>query len=396
LQQDAFSRLRFSAQRTMIVAQKLYEGIQLGEKIVGLITYMRTDSFHVSPKAKKDAAAFVSEKFGSQYLSSKGYSHKAKKGAQMAHEAIRPTQVFRTPQDLAAYLSEDEKKLYELIWKRFLASLMKEAVYENTKAVISSDNCLFTAEGRTMLFDGFLKVLGDEPEENQLPDMTKGQIVCPYDFEVIEHTTKPPPRYNDASLVKVLEEKGIGRPSTYAPIMYTLVKRNYVKRQKRAFVPTALGIKVNNILVKKFPGVINEQFTASMEEDLDEVANGNMAWRKILEDFYPSFKEEVDKAVSTAKKIVEYSDKKCTQCGGRMVFKWSRRGRFLSCEHFPACRYAESITTGVECPDCKKGLLIERRNRRGQDFYGCSTYPECHFTTQKLPGENSEDSEDED
>ncbi len=394
LQQDAFSRLRFSAQRTMIVAQKLYEGISLGDKIVGLITYMRTDSFHVSSKAKEEAAVFIKDAYGAQYLSLKEYSHKTKKGAQHAHEAIRPTQSIRKPEDLVAYLSQDESKLYELIWRRFLASLMKEALYENTKVIISSGDCKFSAEGRKLLFDGFLKALDTEVEQNILPSFEKGAGAAIEDCEVIEHTTKPPPRYNDASLVKVLEEKGIGRPSTYAPTIYTLVRRNYIKREKRTFIPTTLGIKVSNLLVKKFPGVINENFTASMEKDLDDVANGNMEWRKILEDFYPSFKRDVDEAIRTAKKEVEYSDKKCTQCDGRMVFKWSRRGRFLSCEHFPKCRYAESITTGVECPDCKKGYLIERRNRRGQNFYGCSGFPECRYTSQKLPGDSDPDDDD--
>jgi DNA topoisomerase I len=391
LQQDAFSRIRFSAQRTMIVAQKLYEGIQIGEKIVGLITYMRTDSFHVSPKAKKEAAVFIKDTYGAQYLSSKEYAHKSKKGAQFAHEAIRPTQSMRKPEDLVAYLSQDESRLYELIWRRFIASLMKEALYENNKAIISSSGVKFTAEGRKILFDGFLKVSGSELEQDTLPHLEKGAVVTIEGCEVIEHITKPPPRYNDASLVKILEEKGIGRPSTYAPTMYTLVRRNYVERQKRCFMPTTLGIKVSNLLVSKFPGIINEDFTASMEKDLDEVANGDMQWRKILENFYPSFKVKVDEAIGAAVKEVEYSDKKCTQCDGKMVFKWSRRGRFLSCEHFPKCRYAESITTGVQCPDCKKGSLIERRNRRGQKFYGCSGYPECRHTTQKLPGSDEDD-----
>jgi len=396
LQQDAFNRLRFSAQRTMMSAQKLYEGVQIGSQSVGLITYMRTDSFYVNPKKKKETQGFIIKTYGQEYLAQQQYQHKQKKGAQLAHEAIRPTCIFREASHITQYLSDDELRLYELIWRRFVASLMKEAVYENTKATIASQECEFIAEGRKIVFDGFLKALGLEPRQNYLPELSQGQTVVFEKFEVLEHTTKPPPRYNDASLVRVLEDKGIGRPSTYAPIIDTLVKRNYLRRQKRCFIPTALGIKVSDLLLSKFPEIIDENFTASMEERLDEVANGVIDWHKMLEDFYPSFNQKVVKAIGAATKEIEYSDKHCPKCQGRLVVKWSKKGQFLSCEHFPACRYAESIKTGVFCPQCKQGQLVERRNRRGQHFYGCSEFPECRYTSQSLPEEDNGNDNDND
>ena len=393
LQQDAFNRLRFSAQRAMIIAQKLYEGAQIQDKSVGLITYMRTDSFHVSSKAKLEAKEFIQNDFGEDYLSKKEYHHRKKKGAQLAHEAIRPTSVFRNYNEMRSYISEEEARLYELIWRRFVASLMAEAVYESTKAQIASKHSEFSATGRKVIFEGFLKALGTDGDVNPLPKLEKDQKVTLEDFEVTEYTTKPPPRYNDASLVKLLEEKGVGRPSTYAPTVYTLIKRNYMKREKRAFFPTELGMKVSDLLVKFFPKIMDENFTALMEEKLDKVEKGKIEWHKVLEDFYPAFNEKVEKTLAEVKKDVEFSDKTCPKCKGRLVVKWSRRGRFLSCENFPRCRYAESITSGVECPECKEGQLIERRNRRGQNFYGCSKYPKCTYTSRTLP-KTEEDSED--
>ncbi len=390
LQQDAFNKLRFSAQKTMLVAQKLYEGIEINDKSVGLITYMRTDSFHLSPKARKEAKKFIEETFGQEYLAEKEYRYKKKKGAQLAHEAIRPTSVYRKPADLAAYLSDDQLRLYELIWRRFLATGMKESLFEQTKAIVVSKDAEFGADGKRILFEGYLKALGTSSEDNILPLLKKGQGLGPEDFQINEHTTKPLPRYNDASLVRLLEEKGIGRPSTYAPIIFTLIKRNYTRREKRAFIPTDLGVKVIKLLCPFFPKIMDEGFTAFMEEELDEVERGKIEWHKILNDFYPKFKERIDNSLIVAKKEIEYSDKFCKQCQGRLIVKWSRRGRFLSCEHFPKCKYAESITTGIKCPEpeCKGGELIERRNRRGQNFYGCSKYPQCTYTSRNLPEDN--------
>ncbi|MFA5008357.1 MAG: type I DNA topoisomerase [Candidatus Omnitrophota bacterium] len=384
LQQDAFNKLRFSSQRTMIVAQKLYEGIQVKDAMVGLITYMRTDSFAISDRAKEEAKEFITKEFGQDYATKKEYKHKEKKLAQLAHEAIRPTSIHRQVKDVASYLSEEEIKLYDLIWRRFAASRMSEAISESTKAIISSNSCEFVAEGKKVVFEGYLKVFGTE-DEIKLPQLSAKQNLILEKCEIREHTTKPPARFNDASLVKILEEKGIGRPSTYAPIIYTLLKRNYMKRERSALVPTDLGIKVSELLGKYFSEIINEDFTALMEEELDEVEEGKIEWQKILKDFYPSFKEKIDKAGLVITKEVEFSGKNCPKCNNPLVIKWSRRGRFLSCSKFPECRYAESITTDVPCPLCKEGKLIERRNKRGQNFYGCSKFPNCRYTARLLP-----------
>lgn len=394
LQQDAFNKLRFSSQRTMIVAQKLYEGIQVKDAMVGLITYMRTDSFAISDRAKEEASEFIIKEFGQDYATKKEYKHKAKKLAQLAHEAIRPTSIYRQVKDVASYLSEEEIKLYDLIWRRFAASRMSEAISESTKTIIASDSCEFIAEGKRIVFDGYLKIFGTE-DEIKLPQLSPKQALILGKCEVSEHTTKPPARFNDASLVKILEEKGIGRPSTYAPIIYTLLKRNYIKRERNALVPTDLGIKVSELLGKYFSEIINEDFTALMEEELDEVEEGKIEWQKILKDFYPSFKEKIDKATSLITKEVELSGKNCPKCNSPLVIKWSRRGRFLSCSKFPECRYAESITTDVSCPLCKEGKLIERRNKRGQNFYGCSKFPACRYTIRRLPETQEQNSETE-
>lgn len=385
LQQDAFNKLRFSAQKTMINAQKLYEGIQINDKMTGLITYMRTDSFHVSPKAKNEAKEFIQGVFGKEYLSSQEHHYRKKKGAQLAHEAIRPSNVYCRPEEIAGFLSEDELKLYDLIWRRFIAVFMSEAIFENKNVAISSQEAEFEVSGRKIVFDGYLKVFDSDPQTTELPHLENGQKIILDNLEVIEHSTKAPARYNDASLVKLLEDKGIGRPSTYVPTIYTLIKRHYIKRERRSFIPTELGTKVSDLLVKYFPKIVDEKFTASMEEQLDEVEKGKIKWNKILEDFYPSFKKQIDEILDSLQKDIEYSDKICPKCQARMVIKWSRRGKFLSCERFPHCRYAESISTGYLCPTCKEGYLIERVSRRGQHFYGCSKFPKCTYTIRRLP-----------
>ncbi len=392
LQQEAFNKLRFSAQKTMIVAQQLYEGISLGGKDTGLITYMRTDSFSVSQKAKDLTKNFIIDSMGKDFLSKKLYQRKTKKGAQLAHEAIRPTDPRRHPEDISEYLSSDQFKLYELIWRRFIASFMAEAIFENIKVRIKGENSLFLAEDKKLVFPGFLKLYPDG-QDLHLPSLGEGQSVNLKSLEVKKHSTKPPARYNDASLIKILEEKGIGRPSTYAPTIFTLIRRNYARREKNTLFPTDLGIKVADFLMKNFSSIMDYGFTAEMEKKLDEVEGGQVGWNQILKSFYPEFQKRVKKVSGTIKKEVVYSDKKCARCGARLVIKWSRRGKFLSCENFPTCRYAESITTGIDCPDCQKGKLIRRRNRRGQDFYGCTNFPECRYTIRsldQLKGESEE------
>jgi DNA topoisomerase-1 len=262
---------------------------------------------------------------------------------------------------------------------------MREAIFENTKVILTSDKAQFIAEGRRVVFEGHLKVFDKREEEKVLPALKKGEKVILSDCKVTEHTTKPPPRFNDASLVKLLEEKGIGRPSTYVPTITTLLKRNYVKREKGNFTPTELGIKVCDILVSYFPEIIDEKFTALIEKRLDEVEESKAEWNEVLKEFYPSFKEKVDEASRLIKKEVEYSDRVCPKCNVPLVVKWSRKGKFLSCVNFPRCRYAESITTEVVCPQCKEGKLIQRRNKRGQFFYGCTKFPKCRYTNRTLP-----------
>jgi len=387
LQQDAFNKLKFSSQKTMMVAQRLYEGVDIQGASVGLITYMRTDSFQIAPKAKAEARAYIETNIGREFIPDKDHVHKEKKGAQLAHEAIRPTSVSRTPSEVRQYLNDDEAALYQLIWKRFLASCMKEATFENTKVLIAGPHAEFGASGTRLVFEGFLKVLGRDEEANALPAMKASDPVTLEGIESLGHTTKPPPRFNDASLVKLLEEKGIGRPSTYAPTIYTLVKRNYARKEKGGFIPTELGIKVNDLLVEHFKNIVDDDFTARMESNLDLVEDGKVEWHKLLADFFPAFRAQVEKAGSLITKDVEKSDKVCPKCGAPMVIKWSRRGKFLSCSTFPACRYAESITSGVACPGCKAGQLIQRRNKRGQLFYGCSKYPACTYTSRTLEAE---------
>ncbi len=385
LQQEAFNKLRFSSKKTMLIAQRLYEGISVGYEVCGLITYMRTDSFRVADKAKQSVKEFIEKEFGRDYVVSQDYKFKEKKGVQGAHEAIRPTSVFRTPESVKQYLKPDEYKLYDLIWRRFVASFMKEAVFETTRVEIAGGDMVFGAEGKKLVFDGFLKVIGEKGDGNLLPSLEKGEKISLNNVEVVEKTTKPPPRFTDASLVKLLEEKGIGRPSTYAPTISTLIMRNYVRREKGHFVPTDLGIKVAELLVEHFPDIIDEKFTAEIESKLDGVEEGRVEGRKILEEFFPPFREKVEEATKVIKKHNEFVDKKCPLCGRPLMIKWSKRGRFLSCSAYPECKYAESITTGVKCPSCGKGELVERRNKRGQLFYGCTEFPECRYTSRELP-----------
>ncbi|MBN2483362.1 MAG: type I DNA topoisomerase [Candidatus Omnitrophica bacterium] len=388
LQQEAFYTYRFSSQKTMLLAQKLYEGIEIDNQMVGLITYMRTDSYNVADRAKKEVKGYIESNHGSEYLPAKDYVYKAKKRAQEAHEAIRPTTVARTPNSLRDYLTGDLFKLYELIWRRFVSSFMAETVYESTKVTMSVGEAQFASDGRRIVFDGFQKIWERE-EEQPLPEFTEGEGVQLKKMDFIEHTTKPPPHFNDASLVKLLEEKGIGRPSTYAPTIATLIRRDYVSREKGHFEPTELGSKVCKLLLENFPDIMDDRFTAQMEDKLDEVEAGGIEWNRILKDFYPSFKEAVDEATKKVQKDVEYTQEICPQCGKPLVVKWSRRGRFLSCAGYPGCKFAKSITTGIECPGCHDGELIERRNRRGQRFYGCTAYPKCTYTSRTLPDQNN-------
>jgi DNA topoisomerase-1 len=392
MQQEAFNKLKFNGNKTMMVAQQLYEGIELGDgETVGLITYMRTDSINVSKEALAKVRDFIFNDYGKDYLPEKPNKYKSKKSAQEAHEAIRPTGVLRKPTDIKPFLNDDQYKLYELIWSRFVRSQMTPAIYNYRKMEIIAGPYQFGASASSLAFDGHLVVSRDDAEEEKKLDIShykKNDRLDLLDVRPTQHFTKPPPRFSDASLVKALEEDGIGRPSTYASIVSTLVYRNYVIREKGYFSPTELGVLICDLLVEYFPREMDIGFTAKMEGDLDLIEEGKLNPQKLLKEFYTPFKKELDYAESNIVKTQNFIEKHCPECGRKMVVKWGRRGRFVSCSGFPKCKYAEPFSSGVKCPaeDCD-GELVERRSSRGQAFYGCSKYPACTYITKKLPEE---------
>ncbi len=392
LQQEAYNRLGMRPARTMRVAQELYEGVALGSgERVGLITYMRTDSVSVAQSALSEVRTFIAKRFGKTSLPDAPNVYKAKKQAQEAHEAIRPTSVQRTPDSVRSYLKGEEFELYSLIWSRFVASQMMPARIRQMAVDILAGPYLFKATGSLIEFPGFLAVMGERQEEKtQLPRLAKNEKLALVRLKEEQHFTKPPPRFTDASLVKVLEEKGIGRPSTYAPIIQTIVGRDYIERQGGSLVPTELGALVVDLLVQYFPKLMSVGFTATMEEELDRIEEGERPWVTVLKEFYQGFSKNLSKAqesIASFKKLEVKTKEVCDLCGKPMVVKWGRRGKFLSCSGFPACRNAKSIPTAVPCPGCRKGLLVARRGRggRGRKFYGCTRYPECNFITNHLP-----------
>ncbi len=397
LQQDAFNKLKFNAVKTMIIAQQLYEGIDIGEQgPVGLITYMRTDSPRSAPEAIKEVRGLIADNFGKDYLPAEPNAYKVKKHAQEAHEAIRPTLIGRPPQALKDFLTEEQYELYTLIYNRFLASQMTPARYLNIAVDIVAGHCLFRASGSTLVFNGFMAVYDTDKEENKknnLPDLESNDVLTLVKLVPSQHFTKPPARFSDSSLVKVLEEEGIGRPSTYAPIIQTLILRDYMRRIKGYFHATELGFKVCDMLVEYFPKIMDIKFTALMEEELDEIEEGRFDRKKVLTDFYAPFKESLDYAQANIKKEVVTTDEVCEKCGKPMIVKWGRKGKFLSCSAYPACTNSKSITTKVKCPqeDCG-GELIERRSARGF-FYGCSNFPKCRFTSRNLPDDKPQSEE---
>ncbi len=392
LQQAAYNVLRFPASKTMKVAQGLYEGVEIGsEGSIGLITYMRTDSVKIADTALKETRELILKQYGKEYLPPAPNFYKSKKAAQEAHEAIRPTSVNRRPEVIEKYLTPDQFKLYSLIWRQLVASQMTPAVIAQETVDIAAGEFLFRSSGSRVEFLGCLVVQGrSEEEDNPLPPLEAGERLALLKIESHQHFTKPPPRFTDASLVKALEEEGIGRPSTYAPILMTLTTRDYVRRDGGSLVPTELGILVVDLLVKHFSKLMDIQFTANMEEELDSVEDGKAEWVSVVKRFYGLFAGQLDMAKSqmqTFKKEAEPTDEICDQCGKPMVIKWGRKGRFMSCSGWPECRNAKSIPTSVVCPQCRKGKLVLRRAKsgRGRSFYGCSTYPECNFLANRLP-----------
>jgi DNA topoisomerase-1 len=452
LQQEASRKLRFTAKKTMLVAQQLYEGLEIGnEGSVGLITYMRTDSTRVAQEALQAARTYIETTYGGEYLPNRAVNYRSKKGAQDAHEAIRPTVPLRTPAALKPYLNDEQYRLYELIWMRFIASQMNPTILDATTIDVKAGPYLFRATGSVVKFDGFRRIYmegKDDPianapeseEENiSLPIVKEGDALDLRKLEPKQHFTQPPPRYNEATLVKMLEAKEIGRPSTYASILSTITKE-YIAKERGRLLPTDVGRLVNELLIHGFPTIIDVEFTAKMEDQLDTIADGKVEWAETLEQFYPSFQtalqEAPDKMYEARKAMEEQSDEKCEKCGSNMIVKWGRYGRFLgcanypecqnikrltaddtptaepeptdtacdkcgepmvirvsragakflSCSGYPKCKNAKPVPMGIDCPeaDCD-GYLGERRSRRGKVFYGCSNYPKCEFSTWDKP-----------
>ncbi len=450
LQQEAARKLGFTAKKTMMLAQKLYEGVELGDEgSVGLITYMRTDSTHIAASAIEEVRAFIKDRFGGESLPDKPNVYKSKKNAQEAHEAVRPTSMNYPPETVSKYLGKDEQRLYDLIWKRFVASQMMPAVFDQTGFDIEAGRFLLRATGQVLKFPGFIAVYlegeddareKDEEENPTLPDLTEGEILKVLGIDPNQHFTQPPPRFTEASLVKELEEKGIGRPSTYASIMSVIQDKGYVRKTEGRFFPSELGRLVNGLLVSSFPSILDVGFTAQMEVELDEVEEGRRGWVETLNDFYTPFKDALAKArvkMRDVKRQQVETNIMCEKCGKPMVIKWGRHGEFLACSGYPDCRntkeftrnesgalvvseaaatdevceicgspmvlrrgrfgeflactkYPEckgtrSIGTKVQCPECGKAELVQKSTRRGKIFYGCAGYPACKFALWDMP-----------
>ncbi|AUO85304.1 DNA topoisomerase 1 [Streptococcus agalactiae] len=390
LQQDAANKINFRTRKTMMIAQQLYEGLSLGTAgHQGLITYMRTDSTRISPLAQNEAAEFITNRFGANY-SKHGNKVKNASGAQDAHEAIRPSSVNHTPESIAKYLDKDQLKLYTLIWNRFIASQMTAAVFDTMKVNLTQNGVTFIANGSQVKFDGYMAVYNDTDKNKMLPDMEEGESVKKVNTNPEQHFTQPPARFSEASLIKTLEENGVGRPSTYAPTLETIQKRYYVKLAAKRFEPTELGEIVNSLIVEFFPDIVDVTFTAEMEGKLDEVEIGKEQWQKIIDEFYKPFEKELAKAETEMEKIQikdEPAGFDCELCGSPMVIKLGRYGKFYACSNFPECHNTKAITKeiGVICPICQKGQVIERKTKRNRIFYGCDRYPECEFTSWDKP-----------
>lgn len=393
LQQEASKTLNMSTSRTMQIAQQLYEGIDLKkEGTVGLISYLRTDSTRISEEADTQARAYIEEKYGSHYVAVNATTENKNRNAQDAHEAIRPTDISRTPQSIREFLSRDQFRLYQLIWRRFAASRMAPAVYETNSVRISDGEYVFNASASRITFDGFQSVYDDEekkPEDDHLNGIREDSSLALMEFCPEQHFTQPPAHYTEASLVKTLEELGIGRPSTYAPTISTIINRHYVTREKRNLYITELGEAVNNMMLQAFPSIVNVDFTANMEQLLDAVGAGKVQWKTIIENFWPDLEESVKKAEKELAEVKiedEVTDVICENCGRHMVVKYGPHGKFLACPGFPECRntkpYFEKI--GVKCPKCG-GEVLMKKTRKGRRYYGCEHNPECDFITWQKP-----------
>jgi DNA topoisomerase-1 len=402
LQQEAYRKLGFVAKKTMRLAQQLYEGIELGKKggTHGLITYIRTDSTRVANIAQDEARKYINDEIGPDYVPEKPNQYTTSGKKQDAHEAIRPTSVLRTPDSVKEYLSRDQLRLYRLIWERFVASQMSSAVIDVTTVDITANDYQFRATGSIIKFPGFLRVYGENHEEDSeesgfLPELVEGEVLQLNRLEPKQHFTQPPPRYSEASLVKTLEELGIGRPSTYAPTIDNILNRGYVVREKKQFAPTELGIIVVDLLKEFFPEIIEIEFTANMEQKLDEIEEGELDWKQVIQEFYQPFAKLLEHAEQEMGPVDipdEETDEKCEKCGRNMVIKMGRYGKFIACPGFPECRNTRPLlqTIGVPCPACGADIVV-RKTKKGRAFYGCSRFPECDWvswnkpTTEKCP-----------
>ena len=408
LQQDSSRKLGFTARKTMRIAQQLYEGMELdGQGTAGLITYVRTDSTNISAVALKEVRDFIKQRFGDGYLPVNAPKYKTRtRSAQEAHEAIRPTSVLREPKTIKKFLSRDQYRLYQLIWQRFVASQMKPALYK-TLAVEIQGNCedhayLLRASGSQLEFPGFLTVYEEGKDEDQneeqdgdstsipIGDIKEKQTQLLKELLPNQHFTQPPPRFTEASLVQVLEENGIGRPSTYAAILSTIQNRGYVVRDGSRLEPTETGFLVNDLVVEFFPRIVDVTFTSHLEEELDEIASGDHAWVEVISEFYTPFSERLayaEEMMPEKRAELEKVGRSCPKCGHDLIIRWGRFGKFISCSNFPECRYTEPYLEkiGMICPKCKEGDVVRRKTRKGRTFYGCSKYPECDFTTWKQP-----------
>lgn len=391
LQQEASNRFGFTTKKTMIVAQQLYEGIAIkGHGTVGLITYMRTDSTRISEVAKTAVRQMIVEQFGNEWLGVEEKKQKTGKNAQDAHEAIRPTMLELTPEACEESLSKDQMKLYELIWSRFVASEMAPAVYESHSIEVTIGSYLFKAVGSKMLFEGFLKVYNPGQQVDRImPDLSVGDVLNINHFEPTQHFTQPPARFTEASLVKEMEDKGIGRPSTYAPTITTILSRGYVEKDKKSLKPTELGFIIDEIMQEYFENVVEVAFTADMEQKFDNIEEGDVAWKQIIRDFYSPFVDMISKADQEIEKVdlTEETDIDCEKCGKKMLIRHGRYGKFLACSDYPTCDNTKPILKklDIKCPDCETGEIIERKSKKLKVFYGCSEFPKCNFVSWDLP-----------
>lgn len=383
LQQESWKRFRMPSRFTMSVAQKLYEK--------GLITYHRTDSLNLSSSSLASAKNIITKNYGKDYWPGFSKKYKVKGKAQEAHEAIRPSQPEQEPEKLKTKLNSNQFKVYDLIWRRFIACQMNQAIFDSIRIEIRAGKYTFRSSGQTLKFDGFLKIYSQKFKENELPVLKKDDILDLIKLGPSQHFTNPPPRYSEASLIKELEKNGIGRPSTYAPTIATIKSRNYVEsNDQRKFQPTEIGVMVNDLLVKHFPQIVDIKFTAELENDLDKIAQGEKKWNKVIQNFYEPFKKNLmEKEKEVNKKVlIEETDKKCPKCNSPLVIRLGRFGKFYACSNFPECKHTKPFpppSIGIKCPKCKKGEIVERKTRKGKLFYGCNLFPKCKFAAWNKP-----------